>query len=1067
MAANAPFEGQEPIVQYVRGYGSAPTRQAVDAAVFDTQIKTLAPLISHLISGYPRGTVMDIGCGEGILLKKLDQLPAFREKREWTYFATDVDEQIDQVLQLAANLRLHRRVEAWKLEDFYSKWPTVQEAAKPYVCIIRNVLHELDIEESAKLIFRLVQKLEPGDHIIVQDLVVLQTAERGNACWAPGRFIEVLETCGFSTSLTEEPTRSGNRWFTCTAQKSKERITQKTQREVLDTVFHLRKQQYDDWMRSGVQYVADRDLGLAQLDFDLQCAALHQQLILADHAAIIEPLNADAQRKILRDTFRKVLVTIQTSPTNATVLEEPKHFRDRAHDQDWLEEFLLGPQAVAILRGGPFIGKTYLVTKVLANRAHHKNAVFIDIPLNPTVWNFVEQYVFALGGRLDPDLLTSLREIRFRDVKDEIKGIVETSSNRTIVVLDHFERALDPLGRLPDSEIGEFLEELSGASEAKVVISSRMTPTIDFAPAGNVAEIRQIGRFPAGEHVENLLDDFIDRPLLRLDEYPKELLDAIDRHPYLTFLAALIVQREGKATLWDAQFLDLVKRQLRDELLKRLVDSSSKDAIEVLSMLRIPVPLGMLEALAGNESVRAAEQAGLLYQVREQHRTDLVSCIGAIRKSNVDPEGFAQVLEFEAHNELELALHRRIAESYGRLYRLTEDPRWLRELHYHTLAGGDASAVKRFGSIYKSEIFWAGDYWFRALKRYKEALWAFETVEGLGLKTPFTEMRRAACLMRVGRAKEGESIYSKLISSFPQSPNFKTSLIDSLLYCNEHAAALAKLLEFKLSMAEDPWVAHEFGRAFIGLHRYREAVHAFEVELSSHQDVLVYESLARAYHRLGESENVERVLGAGLRRHPSSKRLQLRNAGHLMRRGTLASYFEAEQILEGLAELFPTEGRVLQQYCKLLCLTDRVMDAETIWKKRSQSIYPEEYGVAIQVDILIAKQRWPEALKLLGNVSEVDEHQIGMKKKVYLWWARADTEERKEIAKRGLDVLMDRALLANMPLMVTHARLASLAQDQETFERTVARIDAVNPGIAGMLRGEDASLSYWEDDPFS
>ena len=99
--------------------------------------------------------------------------------------------------------------------------------------------------------------------------------------------------------------------------------------------------------------------------------------------------------------------------------------------------------------------------------------------------------------------------------------------------------------------------------------------------------------------------------------------------------------------------------------------------------------------------------------------------------------------------EKEREQHRRIAYWYKRLYREHQDPRWIRELYYHTMAAGDKEEAKEFGALYKSEIFFVGYYWFRVLKRYEDALWAYQTAHKLGLRTELTEMRMAACLMRV------------------------------------------------------------------------------------------------------------------------------------------------------------------------------------------------------------------------------------------------------------------------------------------------------------------------------
>jgi len=1055
---------------YSDNYGSSPTRQSVGDALYDNQLKTLALPLSELVAGYPRGTILDIGCGDGVLLKKLSQIPAFKDKKAWIYLGSDYDEQVQGILHLATDLRLHRRVEGWNLEDFYSKTLHPNETPRPFICVIRNLFHELDIQQTAKLISRLVSILEPSDFLYVQDLLVLPQAERGNACWVAERFRAVLDRVGFVSNFVEEPTKNGNRWFTCSAKKhrSDDKISKNPmgEDEVLEVVFGERKLQYQEWMQVESPPPDLRDAAVSTLDFDLQRFGLHLQLYKMDKSGQIMPLGAQEQRKLLSDTFVKGFEGLSRENAAVALLEEPKHFRDRAHDQDWLEAFLLGGETVAVLRGGPYIGKTYLAVKVLANRAHHKQAVLIDIPENPTVWNLVEQYSSGIGAQLQSTLLSSLREISFGDIASPFTSAVKLRAASTIVVFDHFERLLDPKERVSDPAIEQFLSIICSEDGAKVLFCSRFAPHIEFIPSERSAGLREIGRFPNDEHVENLLDDFIDRSLLQIDSYPPTLLSAIDRHPYMAVLAAQIIQREGKTALDDQGLIRLVRSKLRAALLMKLVDASSQLAVNVLSLLRIPVPRNMLSDLAGEDSVRHAEAAGILYHAYDPHYSGLVRCIGALRRSTIDFDGFESEHSLESRVGAEFALHRAITNAYAVLYRSTEDPRWLREMHFHTLATGEVTAIAQFGSVYASEVFWAGEYWFRSLKKYKEALWAFKAVEELGMSTSHTQMRTAACMMRVGRENDGESKYATLISAFPQWEGVKSSYIDSLLYIGRYSKAYEKLVEYGRSMS-DTFAARQFGRAFFGMHMYAEAVRAFENELNDNQEIPVYESLAMSYHRLGDSRNVERILKAGMKRHPSSRRLQLRYAGHLMRNGTPQDIEEANETLKGLATLFPTDGRVLQQYCKCLCRTNRVDMAEEIWRERREKIRPEQYRLPIHVEILIGKNAWDSALRELSNVDPADEHLVGLKKKVFLSWARSVSEGRTAIAGRGLSVPMDLALERNMPLMVTNARLAALAADSEAFAALVEKIRVTNSGIADMLLSEDSALGYWEDDPFS
>jgi hypothetical protein len=193
--------------------------------------------------------------------------------------------------------------------------------------------------------------------------------------------------------------------------------------------------------------------------------------------------------------------------------------------------------------------------------------------------------------------------------------------------------------------------------------------------------------------------------------------------------------------------------------------------------------------------------------------------------------------------------------------------------------------------------------------------------------------------------------------------------------------------------------------------------------------------------------------------------LRLRYASHLIRIGTEDASKEAYQILEPLYELQPTNGRVLQQFCKLLCLTDRVDRAETIWKTHKGEIKPPEYETSIHVEILIRQEDWTGALNELKDIPPDNIHLACMKKEVYLAWAKSETEEanRQIIAKQGLEIDVPSVIETNIPLLVTSAKLARLAGQDDLFEEMSGKLERINPRVMEHLRRGEERYSYWEE----
>lgn len=1056
---------------FLRNYGCEEPAQANQEATIDSQIKNLSLPLAETIQSSPQGTVVDIGCGNGILLRRLSEITPFNKNKSWFYLGADFPEKRQNIINLAFEIGLHRRVDVLGLDKLYSDWLTTETAPRPLVVMIRNVFHELNINDTAKIIDLLRTNLEATDRLFIQDLLVFPKAERGNACWILSNFISLLSHCGFDCTYVEEPTPRGNRWFTLTARLKENQISQNT--TIKDIVIQERKNQFDCWSQFGEAIPDEFDRKndkVALLDFDLQLAALQRQLI---NVNAIQNFSKEEERRVAQEVFEKHLNSYNPSVLGKifSPIERPSHFRDRANSQDALENFLLSDSQVCVVCGGPFMGKTDLVSEVLHRRAHGRHPVLLDAQFTSSVWNLIEQYFSGTGCFLPYDLLSGFISLVFKDLTSPLSILVNNIGINTIIVFDHFERLLDPNGKVQDLEVIEFIKLISSAPNAKVIITSRRMPNMDFVPADISIDTTQppVGRFPEGKHVENVLDDFIDRATWELSSYPDELTQAIDRVPYLTVLAAKIIKNEGPSSIGDPNFLSLLRNRLREELLQRVLSELAKPAIKVASFLRIPVPRVMFEGLASKESVREAEELGLIYHTYNRYGHDLLTGLSTLRFRSDEEDEFTEMLpgEVETHADKDKQ-HHEISQFYVRLYREEDDPKWIREAYYHSVASGNTQFLCQFGAIYRGELFWAGDYWFRVRKNFKAALEAFNAAKKLGLHTYKTDLRLAACLMRCNNVNEGTKLYEELFKEYPNANGAKTSYIDSLLYLHRYDEALDKLLEFGFTGSDGVWIAHQYGRSYFGLRHYKDSLEAFKLALSMRGEPIDYYSVARSYHRLGEQNNVGIFLRKGRNYFKNNFRLNLSYASHLIQVGGTKNLEEAESILTKLHELSRFNGGVLQQICKLFCSEGRIDDAIQLVGNNYSSIYPESYRIPIKVEILLAQDKWHDSINMLKNIHGDDEHLVGLKKKIYLRWARAEesVENQKLIAQKGLKVNMAPSLDNNIPILVSSARLAHISEDKNAFMKFISKIQEINPNIAESLKSEKNDIYYWEDGAF-
>ncbi len=1059
----------EELGRFFAGYGGPDGIQGSESASIDPQIKNLSLPVATKIAATQQGTVLDIGCGKGVILRRLAEIDSFRQKPGWIYVGADFEENTQEILGLAVGLKLHRRVDAVELKDLYASWVAPEIAPRPLLVVIRNVFHELSIDDTATLVTILGEQLTADDLLVIQDLQVFPVAERKNACWNPQFFTKMLERCGFQCASVEEPSPRGNRWFTVHATRTG------ANKWPLETVrcyvIEERKRQYDFWNKLGALAHDDARLRppeLALLDFDLQCFALGQQLLAVQSPGVAPP-TPEAENAIAFATFQKHLTEYDRNNLVVAVMrmERSPHFRDRANSQDALEEYLRGAQQVVVIQGGSFMGKSVLVREVLSRRAHDRCSVMLDIRQTSSVWNLVEQYLAEIGCAFPTDLLAGFPGLRFAGVSAAIARLVEDIAASTVVVIDHFEQLLDPNNSVGDEEIRQFLEILASPAAAKLIITSRRLPDLGFFPGGVGINAVQppVGRFPEGKHVENVLDDFIDRARLSITSYPASLLDAIDRYPYMAVLTARIIQREGPAALSDEALLESIRSRLREDLLRRIVTPLALPAIELLAFLRVPIPRVMFESLADKDSVRAAEELGLLYTERDRYFDTVLTGATILRGQLVDGDEPPEIPADPSEASAVSRRHTQISHWYARLYRQSDDPRWLRELHFHTLAAGDESLIGQFGATYKAELFAAGNHWFRVRRNYRAALVAFLAAKKFGLDNYDSNIRIASCLMRVGRRDEAEVEYARLIAIYPRARGLKTSYIDSLLNVRDFTQALAQLNEYGFKASDDPWIAHEFGRSYLGLHQYQHAVQAFETEIRMEPKPVSFILLAQAYFRSGDLAEADRVLSAAMRRFEYNRGIRLAYATNLIRLGALDGLTTALPLLVELHGQHPSDGGALHQLIKLLCLLQRADDARRLYARDGVNSTPERFKIPMQVEIDIADHKWDVALSRLSAVAETDEHLIGLKKKVHLRQAgsAADFDDQRAAARAGLAVPIHQNMRHNMPILITSYKLARLADDVKAASEFAAAINQINPSLATRLSGDALPDQNWDE----
>jgi hypothetical protein len=200
---------QNDVLKYLDGFSSNDSPQRPPGKPGDPQ---LAALYQYLLEKKNRLTpdeaIVDFGCGEAIVGHIIAKL--WDKNAPPHYVAVDLP---DNLSRIGFPASVHNNSRKISVDDFLKQdLPAI--AGKVQVIIIRNVLHELDIIQTARLFAALIQHLKADTDIYLQDMVNLPRGERGNAGWTPDCLGDFLTSIGIQYHRMEQESFGGTSWFT-------------------------------------------------------------------------------------------------------------------------------------------------------------------------------------------------------------------------------------------------------------------------------------------------------------------------------------------------------------------------------------------------------------------------------------------------------------------------------------------------------------------------------------------------------------------------------------------------------------------------------------------------------------------------------------------------------------------------------------------------------------------------------------------------------------------------------------------------------------------------------------
>nr|WP_246729152.1 methyltransferase domain-containing protein [Methylosinus sp. RM1] len=946
--------------------------QPPEDATTDSQLASIVLSLSERIGKVAAGAVVDIGCGQGTLLRRIFDLPHFKNNLSWIYIGIDDAHHLAKVQELARQLKINRKVEVIDLNDFYDKWPDVPDFQ---IVVCRNVLHELRIVDTEKLIQHVFTSIRASDTFIIQDLIRFPVSERHNACWIPEKLQECLREIGFHVQPpVVQGTRNGNAYFNVISGRNTDVLLNANQAK--EAVKNARFRQWQIWMEIENQSpdsLPARDDLIEALDIDLQVTALTRQLL--DVGMLQAVLAPDIERRVRTSEFTKLVEgAVDRGLTSQFQIEEKVHFRERGAQLDILEKFLRGSGKLAVVHGGSGYGKTTLVHRLLATRSYGKLVVEIDGRRIKNAWAFIEEMFTQLGIRLAPEQLSVLGNLSLEAAEPTIRRLLNKVASNLIVFYDNFDVICNVSGEIEDPELASVLSIILSKERIKVIIGSRreypprkIIDIVNEAPA-----TVRVGRYATDSTVTNIIDDYFNRSASGLSEYPQSLLDAIDRHPLITVLAARALQRAGAGLLLDQSFVNELSNKLRDELWGRIVGPDARSAVLAAASLRVLVPIVILEGLSEKASISAAQEEEVIYSQPDQRWGSIWSTIGLFKLKNSSQDEFE---DENNHISRPMAVdHSKVASLYRYVYQKDDDPKWIRESYYHQLLSVDGNLKglsEGAGKYYYDELVASADYHYVRSRNFKSALDLYSQALLIRPLNQTSEMRRASCLIRLGDKRSGEKAYKNLVEQAPAHLGIKTSHVDATLYRGEYEEAI-RILSFYGLNHESEWVEWQWGRAYLGLDQYESALsYLNKIVVGPNDDSHYYIYLARAQDYAGDFAGALKTLRDAKRKFQTDVGVGSALGVELEKFG---EYDEAESILRPLFEKYSDNIYAASVLVKILIRSGSVTSARPIIMRAVDAAPPTlgHLAVCMQADFDVAEGRPEVALARLLKISEPD-----------------------------------------------------------------------------------------------
>ena len=257
------------LLSFISGYECLEPPQSIEQIKGDIQLAGLMTVINKHLSKQPLPKILDLGCGNGVLLAKLYDIGIFKKYPKLEYIGFDFSERLPSAFETTAKLGLlsHARFFPW--DDQWTK-----QIQDPCLIVIRNVFHELDISFASNLIHEVCSYLPENSVVLFQDITTLPIAEKGRSGWFGYHIEKIFNAGGIDTIFTPDISKKGVDIFLIEGAYATN--CRKTKEDIETLLIKTRKEQLKTLQLKYEQLKEDEDnvLPILRLQHDITAISL-------------------------------------------------------------------------------------------------------------------------------------------------------------------------------------------------------------------------------------------------------------------------------------------------------------------------------------------------------------------------------------------------------------------------------------------------------------------------------------------------------------------------------------------------------------------------------------------------------------------------------------------------------------------------------------------------------------------------------------------------------------------------------------------------------------------------